>query len=731
MLVVQPLGAGLCRNHHPLSSPTPSQYALKPWRTNLTGLSNTHNLYFVAHASEIIVYEPRFPAQDLSSSFSLVVSTPPSVRGLQGHIDPRNPHAINNLVVDYLGSEEILAVVRDDGDVDAYLTKHISAAIERRRCALNSLSVVAAEIRPLLHRNVGNSAWGLAIHTEGRLIAVSSNNHEFNIFKFGLADHTGDESVNVSSECSQFSDREQDEHIRLPNGGANIPCIAFCNSGHDPDGRYLLTTDISGLTRWWDLRSRAGPQGMYTGRSPRQTSAFSEDCAGWGVAFLDPRAFAEVDDFHGAAFPAAAKNAADLKYDSAVWDLTAARLGLSAAGDAHATSMTSIPLPNGDRQGSTPRRSSSHGLGERQSTRRISQHDNGTPSNDDNEDDDLVEETIVERIRKVVLRVGDNGSNSTIGSEDSSEQDDNDDDNDDDMQDIMDEDEEDIDDDNNRVPLDTRDEPAHTINTTTTNTTQPPPLDPDGPDLVPFNTPARNPRSRLRIRRELAILRRLYADQYPIPHSPSLSPAEQNYHLLFANDTAMCPGLPCPIFTASVRDMHLLQPATSPSPTAIDHLPLILIANAFKTPLSADADDFAFGTDFFERCSLLAQIPSLGVLVVGNQKGKVAVLSGFKTRERIDIKGPAGTRVKGVKWVYGLRLQAMVPFRRQEREGLKPACQLYGLAVGRMQGCLRGDGEGPGEERWRLMVMWIDETVLSYEIRREEKGGLGVEGLVI
>ncbi|KAF4556839.1 CRT10-like protein [Elsinoe fawcettii] len=713
MVTVQPLGASLCKDSSAFTAP--SSISLKPWRTNLTGLSNAYNLYFVAHASEIIVHEPIFPTQELPPRFSLVVSTPPSSQGLRGRIDPRHPHAINNLVVDSLGSEEVLVIVRDDGDVDAYLTKHIWGAVERRRASSNSLSLVASELRPLLHRNVGNSAWGLAVHTEARLIAVSSNNHEFNIFAFGLADQDDDKTSSIVGETQYLSGRTKDEHIKLPNGGANIPSIAFCNTGHDPDGRFLLTTDISGLTRYWDLLSRTGPQGLYIGRTPRQTSAFNEDSAGWSVGFLDPRAFTEADDYHDAAFPTAAKTAADLKYDSATWDLTAARLGQAAAGEIYATPMTSIPTSSNDRPINASRQSSGRLTSrERRHGRRTSSRQSlGVQTEDASEDDLPTEETFVERIRKVILRIGDQGTQDSASS--SSE-----DDADDDPigEGIMDEGDaveldEDVDDDGNGVPLDPDDQII------TTDQDQP------VPDLVPFNTPADPPRSRQRIRREIAILRRLYADQYAIPRSPSPEPIESNFHLLFANESPLCPALPCPIFIASVRDMYLLQPSPPATGTATDHLPLVLIGNAFKSPLYTE--DFGLDTDFFERCSILTQIPSLGVVIVGNQKGRVAILSGFKTWMKADIRGPTGMRVKGVKWVYGLRLEAVLPFRRQEREGLRPVCQLYGVAVGKMQGAREG------EERWRVMLMWIDETVLSYEIRRKGGGvlGEGLEGLVI
>jgi len=38
----------------------------------------------------------------------------------------------------------------------------------------------------LFHENVGSSAWGLAIHSRSRLMAVSSNLKQVSVFAFGV-----------------------------------------------------------------------------------------------------------------------------------------------------------------------------------------------------------------------------------------------------------------------------------------------------------------------------------------------------------------------------------------------------------------------------------------------------------------------------------------------------------------------------------------------------------------
>lgn len=75
-----------------------------------TALSHLYNLYFVAYCERIFVYQPQFPTQNLASQPDLIIDTPASSLDLPGHIEPRKPRAINNLVVQVLGHSEVLAV---------------------------------------------------------------------------------------------------------------------------------------------------------------------------------------------------------------------------------------------------------------------------------------------------------------------------------------------------------------------------------------------------------------------------------------------------------------------------------------------------------------------------------------------------------------------------------------------------------------------------------------------
>lgn len=224
---------------------------------------------------------------------------------MRGHISREQPHAINNIITSFLGEEEVLAVVRDDGDVDAYRIRHIYRAIEARAHPDSAFGSDAVDIRPFFQRNVGNSAWGLAIHSQARMIAVSSNNLEVTIFTFALVeqesidsedDLTPDEERVYHSDAGDKPplDRRKNDTRIIRNGGANIPHIAFCNTGHDPTGEWLISTDISGVLRSWNVHTITQGGAVRATMQPNfllYSDAVDVLNSGWTVMFLDPRSF--------------------------------------------------------------------------------------------------------------------------------------------------------------------------------------------------------------------------------------------------------------------------------------------------------------------------------------------------------------------------------------------------------------------------------------------------------
>ena len=721
---------------------------MKGWRTNLTGISHDYNLYFVAYSDQVYVYEPRFPAQDLSTYPSLKIHTSPSSANLQSYLDPHQPHSINNLVVQHLGNEEILAVVRDDGDFDAYLTRHLFEAIERRRQPGVSLSVLATELRPFYQRNVGNSAWGLAIHTEARIIAVSSNNHEFNVFAFGLLDQDGDTSAQANHRTRRSTGRRSDEHYVIPNGEENIPYIAFCNTGHDPEGRWLLTTDISGVVRTWDILDRQPKQGLRVGQDGYVEFGFDHENAGWGLSFLDPRSFRTVTD--GEDSVVGHPNLPGLDLTRAMWDLSATRFSANGAqNDVRFKGHARQPY-NGD-WGSThhtvegpPEDATSHQADEPDTDYHEAEY-----GYDEDEEDQLDPNgnnivdyaSLFQAMSSLDVSLGEVPSSESHSLSDS-----------------------DSDDTSSILP------PNATLQQI---------LD-AGPPPQPVVTD-QSPQILQSILRDLGyndIERPTYINNLPLRRG----------HISFDSPSSLCPGLPCPIMTATVRDLYLLQPSqtdtmpfsarrrsgTHALPDSAGHLPVVTLSDLFEQRINHPR---GHALERIERNSLHAYVPSLGIVIVGNQKGRVAVLELIKSRQRVDISLPPrkngggknsarsssrresgnklyerrkgrdrmGRILKVDKWVYEFKIVAILPFAGQERAGFRPLAAIHGIAVGPMQGSLGKDdrsdyscrmkGTADGQQsRWRLLIMYQDHTILAYELGRNtcaDGAGVGVDGVMI
>lgn len=169
--------------------------------------------------------------------------------------------------MDYLGQDEILLITCDDGDVIGYRTEEIQRVVDRRREASDDEHEILVEepVRTFLHRNVGASAWGLAIHQEARMIAISANTHKVTVIAYALAqpgEHSDNSSVASASDmegCSDdgdttdFPSPRRQNHIITLSARHNIPSVSFNNSGDDKVGRWLSSCSINGETSIWDL----------------------------------------------------------------------------------------------------------------------------------------------------------------------------------------------------------------------------------------------------------------------------------------------------------------------------------------------------------------------------------------------------------------------------------------------------------------------------------------------
>ena len=253
----------------------------------MTALSQYHNLYFVAYVDSIHVFEPEFPHQVVPTEPVLVINLPASRPNLRGYINHRKPQAANHIITRNLGDEEILLIACDSGDVIGYTTRSIVKTVLHRRTISGYRTCVVPS--PFFHENVGDSAWGLDVHQNARLIAASCNTKEITIFAFALA-QDGDNAG--SSRDHEFKSTTQEDvvgtlsrkrmqaplsplwktnyqddwkhnraqgNVAFPLRGhsANIPNISFLNSSDDKDaGPYLVSTDIYGKVALWNVWER-------------------------------------------------------------------------------------------------------------------------------------------------------------------------------------------------------------------------------------------------------------------------------------------------------------------------------------------------------------------------------------------------------------------------------------------------------------------------------------------
>lgn len=565
---------------------------------------------------------------------------PPSSPDNPGYLDLHSPHSINNLLLQLLGTEEVVATVRDDGDVEVILVRHIVQAIERRAGPRSTLPTAADEVRPIFQANVGSSAWGLAIHTQSRILACSSNRHEVHIFKFALLDQQGgslnDESPSNREESYPGLDRNTDVTLRVINGDANIPYISFCNTRDDPEARWLLTTDILGICRVVDLHENKAVQQFRFGRSARPfraNGAYDSLNAGWAVMFLDPRSFSRKDHWRDALgliddqhLPGASIR------PMALWDLSDTADHLPDNSEA----FTHHKLKERLDQAANVGNAVEGVLMTRRSPRNVRSGSREQDTHSSTEDDSLSSQTST----STSITSPDRGSRSEGAS-------------DDDEVDLVDE----YDD-----PDDEGTEDSMSVN-------------------IFYNG------------------RRLYGNLVNFQHPQSL-----------------CNDLPCPILHASVKNVYLVQPSDQKHHPGPFSPPMVGAANPLRQAVQAQYDHL----NRFDRLNMNASIPELGIVILASQKGRALVLSLTKLPASRS-KYPPNMQDHAYKTNYAMRLECILPFRRQERTNLRPPHPLHGIAVGPIQ----GTEDCPSDrKRWRLMMMYQDHSILSYEILGRRGGGL-------
>ncbi|KAK3300027.1 uncharacterized protein B0H64DRAFT_470159 [Chaetomium fimeti] len=282
-------------------------------RNNLTALSQRYNLYFAAYQDRIYVYRPRRAGPQILPPPALILYPQPSkwAERCHGVLDQRFPHQVNHLIVGNLGNFEILLLTYDDGDTIAYYTHQIVHYIKvnsgRTRSPGPSSTPHGAHPKPFFHENVGESAWGLAIHEQSRLIAVSSNLHEVTVFAFALKrpDSTSPRFSEqnmppVHAVCGHsalalqrhFQARSRSWRIVLPlgNGGSNIPNVSFVDDEMG-DAEKVAAIDITGAVVFLDIWRLGFPNARWPDAGYLREAHLAPTVRGWGVLVLPYSSF--------------------------------------------------------------------------------------------------------------------------------------------------------------------------------------------------------------------------------------------------------------------------------------------------------------------------------------------------------------------------------------------------------------------------------------------------------
>lgn len=225
------------------------------------------------------------------------------------------------------------------------------------------------------------------------------------------------------------------------------------------------------------------------------------------------------------------------------------------------------------------------------------------------------------------------------------------------------------------------------------------------------------------------------------------------------------PNTPCLIFTKEEIFLHQ-QPLPQTWPQGDTAVPHHQPIKTIRRPLHPGAWLPYLGS--FDRICYFTQIPELGIFIIASPVGRAAIFSIYHTNhsDREQLRE------------YGFKLEYILPFVKDKEKDVTSFThsRLVGIAVSPVQGMFdkpgaggpdRSDGggvfhrsgseDGEKEEeeddedeehdgnlnidtdqqrvnvhrRWRLLMYYLDHTLISFEIERKRKGGPMVCDLVV
>ncbi|KAI7867613.1 WD40-repeat-containing domain protein [Mucor mucedo] len=150
----------------------------------------------------------------------------PNARQIGGALE--SPYVINAIKVSRLLGKEVLVSASENGEVCIWRTEHLDEA-------------------PMVLNNE-IATWGIAIHADQGLVAVSANNKIITIYN--ILEMTRDNPIYGGSDnTGNLLGKEL--KIELVGHEHNIPNIDFSETG-----KYLASASIDQTCRVWDITTR-------------------------------------------------------------------------------------------------------------------------------------------------------------------------------------------------------------------------------------------------------------------------------------------------------------------------------------------------------------------------------------------------------------------------------------------------------------------------------------------
>ena len=173
-----------------------------------------------------------------------------------------------------------------------------------------------------------------------------------------------------------------------------------------------------------------------------------------------------------------------------------------------------------------------------------------------------------------------------------------------------------------------------------------------------------------------------------------------------------------PILLSTRHALQLIQSSGSLDPDRSNVSPSIFILDPVEQAMHGELSRQLNG---ISKINLVVPIPELGILLAGSSVGRVAIFSLHTLWPNPFVGDGKNPRTE----VRTMRLDHIIPFESQEHKWQRPLVELAGVAASPVQGHSAksgSDGAGVGgNKKYRVMLLYREETILTYEIWRDPK----------